>query len=1165
MARQDSDNCSDARPDQVSRRGFLAAAGSTGIAAFAWNPVLSAFAPLDETSNPLATYPSRDWEHIYRDQYSYDRSFTWICAPNDTHMCRLRAFVRNGVIIRSEQNYDHDRYGDMYGNTATKAWNPRGCLKGYTFHRRVYGPHRLKGPVIRKGWKQWAEDGFPSLSDDPALRSKYMFDDRGSDEFVRVSWDEAYHYVAMGFTAIAETYSGKTGRRRLLADGYDPLSLTHWNEAGTRTIKMGSNLPLHGLIGKFGIYRLANMMALLDAHVRGVGPEEAQGARDWNEYTWRGDQAPGTPFATGLQTSDMDFNDLRFSKFVLQIGKNLVENKMPESHWLNECMERGGKIVCISPDYSAPSAKSDYWIGARPGLGDLAILLAMARLIIDNRWYDETFVKRFTDLPLLVRTDTLKRLRPQDLIEDYQLKDLRNGPSYKIHGLTDEQRERIGDFCMWDAAKGEVVPVSRDEVGEKLSFDPTLNGEFTVRTVDGDEITVMPIFEMYRRHLKDFDLKTAADIAGTTPDLIERVARDFATIKPAAIHFGEGINHYFHATLHNRACFFLVALTGNMGGHGSGCYAWAGNYKGALFQAAPWAGPGVGVYRHENPFKPVLDEKARLTSKDLHHYATGEEPSYWAHGEKILRVKTPEGERIFTGRTHLPTPTKAIWYNNANFLNQAKWIYEIITNVLPKADMVIDQQIEWTGSAEYSDIVLPANSWVEFQDVECGGSCSNPFLQAWGGDGIDPVYDSRDDADIFAGVGRALADLTDDRRFADYWKFITEKKAKVYMQRVFDSCTTTRGKDGSYDVDKLLAGEYGGEPGAALFLFRTYPRVPFYEQVHDSVPFHTDCGRVAAYCDLDEAIDAGENLIVHREAVEATPYLPNAIVSTSEFIRPRDWGIPVDEMDADLRSVRNIKLPWERVKATVNPLWQQGFRFFCSTPKSRHSVHSSWSTVDWHWMWSCNHSDTRRRDKRLPGVADRQIQMNPDAAADTGLKEGDYVYVDANPADRPYIGWKPDDFRYRAFRCMVRVKLNHALPYHFTILKHTGWIASERSVRAHESRPDGRALAEGTGYQASYRYGSHQSITRSFLPPMHQTDTLFHKKVGGMGFVFGFDVDNHAVNTVPKETLVRVTKAEDGGIGGRGAWKPGTTGFGPVGGSPENQLYLSGALTIVKG
>ncbi|MCA9438416.1 MAG: molybdopterin-dependent oxidoreductase, partial [Candidatus Omnitrophica bacterium] len=533
----------------------------------------------------------------------------------------------------------------------------------------------------------------------------------------------------------------------------------------------------------------------------------------------------------------------------------------------------------------APSAKSDYWIGTRPGLGDLALLLSVAHLIIENKGYDEEYIKKFSDLPLLVRADTLKRLRPEEIIEGYQQKDLKNGPSYSGQGLTDEQREKIGDFCVWDSANNQAVAISRDEVGEKLTVDPALFGEFKVKTLDGQEVQVLTVMEMYHRHLKDYDPKTAAEISGADPELIERLANDLSTIKPAAIHFGEGINHYFHATLHNRACFFLATLTGNIGRHGGGCYAWAGNYKGALFQASAWSGPGVGAYKDEDPFNPVLDETADVTHHHIHHYASGEEPSYWAHGEKILKVKTPEGEKVFTGKTHLPTPTKAFWYNNANFINQAKWVYEIVHNILPKVDMVIDQQVEWTGSAEYADLVLPANGWVEFQDLEVGGSCSNPYLQVWGGDGIQPVHDSKDDAAIFAGVADALAALTDEKRFSDYWKFIKEKKSKVYIQRVLNSCTTTRNEEGPYDVDRIVKGEYGGEPGAALFLFRTYPRLPFYEQINDSIPFYTDCGRLAAYCDLSEAIDAGENLIVHREPVEATPYLPNVIVSTSPFLK----------------------------------------------------------------------------------------------------------------------------------------------------------------------------------------------------------------------------------------------------------------------------------------
>jgi nitrate reductase alpha subunit len=84
------------------------------------------------------------------------------------------------------------------------------------------------------------------------------------------------------------------------------------------------------------------------------------------------------------------------------------------------------------------------------------------------------------------------------------------------------------------------------------------------------------------------------------------------------------------------------------------------------------------------------------------------------------------------------------------------------------------------------------------------------------------------------------------------------------------------------------------------------------------------------------------------------------------------------------------------------------------------------------------------------------------------------------------------------------------------------------------------------------------------MMPMHQTDTLFHKKTGSMAFTFGFDVDNHAINTVPKETLVRITKAEDGGLGGKGIWKPALSGYSPTSNTPQNQQYLTGGYVTIK-
>ncbi|MEE9185801.1 MAG: nitrate oxidoreductase subunit alpha, partial [Candidatus Binatia bacterium] len=155
----------------LTRRGFLGVT-ATGVGlllaekAFAFRSLKAV-----KIGNPLDTYPDKGWEKIYRDQYRFDRTFTYICSPNDTHACRVRAFVRNGVVMRLEQNYDSGKISDIYGNKATEHWNPRMCLKGFTFHRRVYGPYRLKYPMIRKGWKRWADDGFPSLTDNPELRT----------------------------------------------------------------------------------------------------------------------------------------------------------------------------------------------------------------------------------------------------------------------------------------------------------------------------------------------------------------------------------------------------------------------------------------------------------------------------------------------------------------------------------------------------------------------------------------------------------------------------------------------------------------------------------------------------------------------------------------------------------------------------------------------------------------------------------------------------------------------------------------------------------------------------------------------------------------------------------------------------------------------------------
>ncbi|HLG18437.1 MAG TPA: molybdopterin-dependent oxidoreductase [Bdellovibrionota bacterium] len=1141
----------------MNRRNFIKVSSAAGVALSA--PRAFAFGSLKplttEVGNPLAGYPNRGWEKVYLDQYRYDDSFTWVCSPNCTHECRLRGFVRNGIFLRSEQNYDNHKVKDLYGNKATYAWNPRGCLNGFTFQRRVYGPHRLRHPIIRKGWKQWADDGFPDLT--PELKKKYHFDSRGSDTFDPIGWDEANTYIAKGMIAIAKRYSGEEGKKRLLDQGYHPDMMSYLEGAGTRTFKLRGGMGLLGVIGKYGMYRFANMLGLLDAHVRGVEPDKAKGARAWSNYTWHGDQAPGHPFVHGLQAADCDFNDLRHTKLHVQLGKNLVENKRPDSHFFIETMERGAKIVCIAPEYSPPATKADYWIPVRPQT-DAALLLGVTKLMIDRKQYNAAFVKQFTDFPLLVRTDTSRRLSAAELFPGYKPADLKNGPSYKIHGLTDENRTKLPDYVVYDEASKSFKAVTRDDVGKTLAskgIDPALEGEWTVKLTGGKSVKVMTLLSMYHRHLQDYDLDTVQEITHAPKDLIVKLADDFATISPAAIHVGEGINHWFHATEVNRAAYLPLILTGNIGKPGAGSYTWAGNYKAALFQGAEGVGYGFGSWVAEDPFHCNVDPNAKPKEIHVREISRGEEPAYWNYGDKPLIAKTKKGPRNFTGKSHMPTPTKVMWFTNVNLINNAKWVYEMIFNVDPNVEMIVANEIEMTASVEYSDIALAANSWIETDVREITASCSNPFLQIWKG-GIKPVYNTHDDARILADVAKKLGELIHDPRCAEYWKFILEGSSDVYIQRLLDSSTTTQG----YQLTDIMKGKYG-EPGAALMLFRTYPRIPFYEQIHDSLPFFTPTGRLQAYNDEPEVMEYGENFIVHREGPEATPYLPNVIVSTNPWIRPDDYGIPRTAMGPDERQVRNVKLSWKEAKATKNPLWEKGYRFFALTPKSRHTTHSSWAVTDWHAIWSNQFGDPYRMDKRTPGVGEYEINMNPKAAKDLKLNEGDYVYVDANPADRPYTGWKPNDPRYRVARLMLRVKFNPAYPYHIIMMKHGAFIATEKTVKAHETRPDGRALSGNTGYQASFRYGSHQSITRGWLPPMHQLDSLFHKSKAKMKFVFGFEADNHAVNTVPKETLVKITKAEPGGLGGMGAWKPGSEGMNPGEENELMQAYLTGDLT----
>jgi nitrate reductase alpha subunit len=716
-----------------------------------------------------------------------------------------------------------------------------------------------------------------------------------------------------------------------------------------------------------------------------------------------------------------------------------------------------------------------------------------------------------------------------------------------VQSLKPEQIQRLGGMMVWDLNKNQAVPLHREQVGwhyQQSGIDAALTGTYRVKLLNGREVDVIPVYQMYLVHLQDYDLDTVHQINRAPKDLIVRWARDFGSIKPAAIHNGEGVCHYFHMTQMGRGAALICTMTGNIGKFGTGCHTWSGNYKAGGWTATPWSGAGLAVHTGEDPFNLTLDAKAHGKEIKTKSYYYGEDVGFWNHGDTALIVNTPKyGRKVFTGKTHMPTPSKFRWVTNVNVLNNSKHHYDMVKNVDPNIECIITQDIEMTSDVNHADVAFACNSWMEFTYPEMTMTVSNPWVQIWKG-GIRPLYDTRNDADTFAGAAAKLTEITGDARMKGVFHFVYQNRVDVYPQRMLDASSTYYG----YNVDTMLKSEKGW-----MVMVRTYPRHPLWEETNESKPQWTRSGRIETYRIEPEAIEYGENFVVHREGTEATPYLPNAIFSTNPYIRPDDYGIPITAQHHDDKHVRNLKLPWQEIKRNSNPLWEKGYQFYCVTPKTRHRVHSQWSVNDWVQIYESNFGDPYRMDKRTPGVGEHQLHINPQAAKDRGINDGDYVYVDGNPVDRPYRGWKPSDPYYKVARLMIRAKYNPSYPYHVTMAKHAPYVATAKSVKGHETRPDGRAIAVDTGYQSNFRYGAQQSFTRSWLMPMHQTDSLPGKHAVAWKFKWGFQIDHHGVNTTPKECLIRITKAEDGGIGARGPWEPVRTGFTP---GQENEFMI---------
>lgn len=1149
----------------VSRRQVLAAFPAVLFAAAAGKVPLSRIVPeysllqqIDPGSNPLATYPSRGWEQVYRDLYTPDSTYHWMCGPNDTHGCLLKANVKNGVVVYADPSFGYGKATDVYGNRASQRWDPRACVSGLAYVRRAYSDRRIKGCYVRENFKAWVDAGFPREADgQPPARYR---EGRGKESFVKVTHEEAASLVAKTYVNIATTYSGEEGSKLLTEQGYyEPEMIEAMHHAGTQVLKFRGGMPYNAPFRVGGFYRFANMLSLLDVKVRGVAPAESLGARHWDSYSWHTDLPPGHPMVTGQQTLDFDLCTAENAQLITLWGMNWIATKMPDGHWLTEARLHGAKVVTIAPEYQSSSCKADRVIVIRPG-SDGALALGLAHVIVRDKLYDAPFVKTQTDLPLLVRTDTKKLLLAKDVIPGYTNTVLKTveltQPGQVLPPAAEHPhqfapatlREAWGDQMVWDTRTGAPAVVTHDDTGTNFpaAVDPALEGTYEVTLANGTKVTVRPIFDAVKQHLEDSCTpEQISKVTWAPVSAIEELAKDIAANKTKTLFVeGMGPNHFFNNDNKDRTIILVAALTNNVGHYGGTVGSYAGNYRLATFS-------GIPQWIYEDPFNVTLDPAAKAK---INKRLKSESAHYYNYGDRPLKV----GNKMFTGSTHMPTPTKSMQFANSNsLLGNAKGAHDVIVNTLPKMEMIVHNDWYWTASCEYADVVFGVDSWPERQLPDVFGSVSNPFLHAWCSTPIPRIFDTRDDMEVNALIAAALTTETGDKRFADYWHFVTTKTPGVYIQRVFDSGNATRG----FSFDALHESCKQGTP--FFMMMRTTPKIVGWEQTNESKPWYTKTGRLEFYRDEDEFIEYGENLPLHREPVDGTVYEPGVLMAAPHPLldpaQPEAYGLKTSDLSVEVRQVRHVVRTPEEIAASNHPLIADGYSHVLVTPKFRHACHSMGASVDADVLIFGPFGDFYRHDKRKPWVSEGYVDLNPDDAAELGVADGDYIWVDADPSDRPFKGWqnRPDD--YKVFRWLVRARVNPSIVRRIARAWFHFHISTHGSVEGHQSREDGLARNPRTNYQAGYRYGSHQSVTRAWLRPTLMTDSLTRKDGVGQVIGAGFELDVYCADGAPKESFVKMAKAEDGGESTKGLWYPAAQGYRPGHENTAMQQYLAGA------
>jgi biotin/methionine sulfoxide reductase len=261
-------------------------------------------------------------------------------------------------------------------------------------------------------------------------------------------------------------------------------------------------------------------------------------------------------------------------------------------------------------------------------------------------------------------------------------------------------------------------------------------------------------FEAFRCYLLGLDdgiaksADWAADITGVSADTIRDLARSAAAAR-SMITCAWSLQRAHHGEQPYWAAITLAAMLGGIGLPGGGFAFGHGSTNGIGAPRVDVAGPEVPL-----PLNParVMIPVARIADMLL------------APGERYA----------FNGRHYTYPDIHLIYWAGGNPFHHHQDLNRL-QRAWQRPDTVIVHDSWWTPTARHADIVLPATTTLERNDV--GGSSRDNFVLAMHR-AIDPVGEARNDFDIFRALATRLGfeqAFTENRDEMDWCQWVYDQ------------------------------------------------------------------------------------------------------------------------------------------------------------------------------------------------------------------------------------------------------------------------------------------------------------------------------------------------------------------------------------------------------